>query len=99
MRFDLKLDLEFRPIGGDVWLSGSTESMDSNHVLFRSAAQVESETEIEMVFRMPVPDPCNLECRGRVTSVEASPHAGDIITASIDHYRFVRLARNTLSIR
>ena len=91
--FDLSLPIEFRRVGGDIWLSGYTEKMGSAGVLFRAREWIEPQSPIEMVFRMPVSDPCDLVCSGKVLRVELPSTAGalPVISATIDRYSFVRL--------
>jgi hypothetical protein len=92
MQFALKLPLEFRRAGTQMWLSGITENMASTAVQFRSAAWIEPESRIEMVFRMPVADPCRLVCSGIVVRVDPPQAAGTLpaISATIEEYSFVR---------
>ena len=92
MQFDLSLAIEFRSIGADVWQSGYTEKIGSNRIQFRSLEPVPPSSEIEMVFHMPVADPCRVECIGKVLEV-CSPNkigAPLVISASIERYSFVR---------
>ena len=93
MQFTLNLPVEFRRAGAALWCSGYTEEMGSSAVLFRAAEWIEPQSEIEMVFRMPVADPCNLVCKGTVLRVDLPSKAGMLsaISATIDHYSFVRL--------
>jgi hypothetical protein len=93
MQFTLNLPLEFRRVGADFWQSGYTEKMGSSGVLFRSVELIEPHSQIEMVFRMPVSDPCNLVCTGTVLRVDLPSKAGllPVISATIDRYSFVRL--------
>ena len=72
---------------------GYTEDMGSGSVRFRAGEWVEPDSRIEMVFRMPVGDPCNLVCTGVVLRVDLPNEAGLLptIAATIDKYRFVRL--------
>jgi hypothetical protein len=90
--FDLSLPIEFRRVGGDVWFSGYTEKLGSAGVLFRSREWIEPQSQIEIVFRMPVSDPCNLICSGRVLRVDLPSTVGilPVISATIDRYSFVR---------
>jgi len=92
MQFTLKLPMEFRRAGSDLWLSGYTENMGANQVLFRSAGWVEPESRIEMVFRMPVTHPCSLICSGTVVRIDLPESANILpaISATIDQYSFVR---------
>ena len=72
---------------------GYTEDMGSCGVRFRAGEWVEPDSRIEMVFRMPASDPCNLVCKGIVLRVDMPDHAGLLptIAATIEDYRFVRL--------
>jgi hypothetical protein len=92
MQFDLNLDLSFRRVGEDVWSSGYTERIGSARVLFRSMERIEPEMEIELVFQMPVANPCRVECMGRVIEVYVPTTLGSpaVIAATIDRYAFVR---------
>jgi hypothetical protein len=92
--FPLKLPVEFRRAGSDRWLMGYTEKMSSCSVRFRAGEWIQPESRIEMVFRMPAGDPCNLLCSGVVLSVDLPAQAGLLptIAATIDQYSFVRLA-------
>ena len=92
-RFTLNLPIEFRRVGTELWFSGYTENMGSCGVLFRAGDWPEPQSQIEMVFRMPVTDPCKLICRGTVLRVELPASTGTLpaIAATIDHYSFVRL--------
>jgi hypothetical protein len=89
----MKLPVEFRRIGSRRWLMGYTEDMSSCAVRFRAGEWVEPNSHIEMVFRMPVGDPCNLVCKGVVLRVDLPTQAGLLptIAATIDKYEFVRL--------
>ncbi len=93
LQFALNLPLEFRRVGAELWQSGYTEKMGSSGVLFRAVELVEPQSQIEMVFRMPVSDPCSLVCTGTVLRVDLPPKAGMLpaISATIDRYSFVRL--------
>jgi len=93
LQFALNLQLEFRRMGAGMWLSGYTEQVGSYGVQIRAAEWIEPQTRIEMVFRMPVADPCNLVCTGTVIRVEWPHSAGTypVISATIDQYSFVRL--------
>jgi len=84
--------MEFRRAGTEHWLHGYTENMGSSGVLFRSVELIEPQSRIEMIFRMPVADPCNLVCMGTVIRVEMPTAAGMLptISATIDRYSFVR---------
>jgi hypothetical protein len=85
--------MQFRVMDTDGWLSGYTERIGAAEVLFRAVERIEPQSRIEMVFRMPVSDPCNLVCSGTVLSVDL-PSARDtlhLISATIDRYSFVRL--------
>jgi hypothetical protein len=92
--FPLKLPVEFRRIGSRRWLTGYTENMSSCSVRFRACEWIQPKSRIEMVFRMPVGDPCNLLCTGVVLRVDLPGQAGLLptIAASIDEYSFVRLS-------
>jgi hypothetical protein len=92
LQFALNLPLEFRRMGADSWLSGYTEKMGSSGVVFRAAQMIEPKTRIEMVFRMPVSDPCNLVCTGTVLRVDLPGTSGTLpaISATIEQYSFVR---------
>ena len=94
LRFALKLPVEFRRVGSDRWLMGYTEDMSSCGVLFRAGEWVEPKRRIEMVFRMPAADPCNLVCTGIVLRVDLPAQAGLLptIAATIEEYTFVRAA-------
>jgi hypothetical protein len=96
--FALTLPVEFRRVGGRRWLMGYTEKMSSCTVRFRSGEWIQPKTRIEMVFRMPVGDPCNLLCSGTVLRVELPDQAGLLptIAATIDEYSFVRLSNQSL---
>jgi hypothetical protein len=67
--------------------------MGTTGVLFRAGDWFEPQSRIEMVFRMPVSDPCKLICTGTVLRVELPSASGTLpaIAATIDHYSFVRL--------
>ena len=71
---------------------GYTEDMGSAGVLFRAGEWVEPNSKIEMVFRMPSADPCDLICNGVVLRVEMPQQAGLLptISATIDDYKFLR---------
>jgi hypothetical protein len=92
MQFDMNWALEYRRVNTNVWITGHTEQMSSTNVLFRAAECIEPESHIEMVFRMPVADPCDLICTGIIQRVDLPSKTGSLpaITASIEHYRFVR---------
>jgi len=93
MRFALKLPVEFRQFGSDRWLMGYTEDMGSAGVLFRAGEWIQPKSRIEMVFRMPAADPCDLICSGTVLRVEMPAQSGLLpsIAATIDDYKFVRV--------
>jgi hypothetical protein len=93
-RFAVKLAVEFRQIGSDHWVTGYTENMSAGGVLFRTGEHIDPNSRIEMVFRMPVPSPCNLVCTGVVLRVEQPAQAGMLaaIAATIDHYSLVRVS-------
>jgi hypothetical protein len=93
LSFGLKLPVEFRRVGARRWLMGYTEDVGSCGVRFRAGEWIEPDSRIEMVFRMPVGDPCNLVCKGIVLRVDLPTQAGLLptIAATIDKYRFVRL--------
>jgi hypothetical protein len=91
-QFALKLPFEFRRVGDEMWLSGYTEEIGANAVQFRAVECVEPQCRIEMIFRMPVSDPCDLVCAGTVLRVDL-PSTSDglpVISATIDRYSFVR---------
>ena len=92
LRFALKMPVEFRRVGSRRWLMGYTEDMGSAGVLFRAGEWVEPKSKIEMVFRMPSADPCDLICTGVVLRVEIPQQPGLLptISATIDDYRFFR---------
>ena len=71
---------------------GYTEDMSSCAVRFRAGEWIEPKSRIEMVFRMPAADPCNLVCQGVVLRVDLPAQAGLLptIAATIDEYTFVR---------
>jgi hypothetical protein len=96
VQFDMNWALEYRRVNTDVWISGHTEQMSSTSVLFRAAECVEPESRIEMVFRMPVADPCDLICTGTIQRVDLPSKTGSLpaITASIEDYSFVRRGEN-----
>ena len=73
---------------------GYTEDMGSAGVLFRAGEWIEPKSRIEMVFRMPTADPCDLVCTGVVLRVDLPAQAGLLpsIAATIDEYTFVRPA-------
>lgn len=92
LRFALKLPVEFRRIGSDRWLMGYTEDMSSAHVLFRAGEWIQPSSRIEMVFRMPAADPCDLICNGVVLRVDLPEQSGLLptIAATIEDYKFSR---------
>jgi hypothetical protein len=92
LRFALKLPVEFRRIGSDRWLMGYTEDMSSASVLFRAGEWVQPSSRIEMVFRMPASDPCDLICNGVVLRVDLPEQSGLLptIAATIEDYKFSR---------
>jgi len=92
MQFEMNWPLKYRHVNSDVWFPGHTEQMSSTNVLFRAPECVEQNSRIEMVFRIPVADPCDLICTGVVQRIELPSKAGLLpgITASIEHYSFVR---------
>ena len=71
---------------------GYTEDMGSASVLFRAGEWVQPSSKIEMIFRMPVHDPCDLVCKGVVLRVELPVQAGLLptIAATIEDYKFRR---------
>ena len=71
---------------------GYTEDMGASGVLFRAGEWVQPNSKVEMIFRMPVQDPCDLVCKGVVSRVDLPTQAGLLpaITATIEDYRFVR---------
>ena len=79
-------------MGSGRWLMGYTEDMSSCAVRFRAGEWIEPKSRIEMVFRMPAADPCNLVCHGVVLRVDLPAQAGLLptIAATIDEYTFVR---------
>jgi hypothetical protein len=85
--------MQVRRLDTNLWLAGYTEKIGSAEVLFRALERIEPESRIEMVFRMPVSDPCDLVCSGTVLRVELSPTPDvlPLISATIDRYSFVRL--------
>jgi hypothetical protein len=91
--FDLKLPVEFRRVGTRRWLMGYTEDMSAYAVRLRAGEWIQPNSRIEMVFRMPVGDPCNLVCQGVVLRVELPEQPGLLptIAATIDDYTFVRI--------
>jgi hypothetical protein len=93
VRFPLKLPVEFRRFGSERWLMGYTEDMGSAGVLFRAGEWIEPKSKIEMVFRMPAADPCDLICNGTVLRVELPAQSGLLpsIAATIEDYKFVRV--------
>lgn len=95
LRFALRLPVEFRRVGTVRWLMGYTENMSSCSVLFRAGEWIEPKSRIEMIFRMPAADPCNLVCTGVVLRVELPTEAGLLptIAATIDEHKFVRIPR------
>jgi hypothetical protein len=86
------MPIEFRLLGSDRWLTGYTEDMGSAGVLFRASQWIQPMSRIEMIFRMPAADPCDLICTGIVLRVELPAQAGLLptIAASIDSYTFQR---------
>src|SRR5262245_15555600 len=92
LRFALKLPVEFRRIGSDRSLVGYTEDMGSARVLLRAGEWVQPTTRIEMVFRRPAADPCDLICNGVVLRVELPEQPGLLptIAATIEDYKFSR---------
>ena len=92
LRFAVKIPVEFRQVGSRRWLMGYTEDMGSAGVLFRAGEWLQPSSKIEMIFRMPVPDPCDLVCKGVVLRVDLPTQPGLLptIAATIDNYRFCR---------
>ena len=92
LRFAVKIPVEFRRPGSKRWLMGYTEDMGSAGVLFRAGEWVQPSSEIEMIFRMPVRDPCDVVCKGVVLRVDMPAQAGLLptITATIEDYKFCR---------
>jgi hypothetical protein len=92
MQFAMNLALKYRLLDNDVWLPGLTVEMGSSAVLFQTADCPAPESPIEMVFHLPVPDPCDLICTGTVLRVDlpSQPGALSAIAASIERYAFVR---------
>jgi len=76
---------------------GYTEDMSSCAVRFRAGEWIELKSRIEMVFRMPAADPCNLVCHGVVLRVDLPAQAGLLptIAATIDEYTFVRSSESS----
>ena len=72
---------------------GYTEDMGSAGVLFRAGEWIEPKSRIEMVFRMPAADPCNLVCTGVVLRVDLPAESGLLptIAATIESYAFQRV--------
>ena len=92
LRFAVKIPVEFRRVGSKRWLMGYTEDMGSAGVLFRAGEWLQPSSKIEMIFRMPVQDSCDLVCKGVVLCVDMPAQAGLLptISATIENYRFVR---------
>jgi hypothetical protein len=92
LRFAVKIPVEFRRPGSKRWLMGYTEDMGSTGVLFRAGEWVQPSSKIEMIFRLPVQDPCDLVCKGIVLRVDMPAQAGLLptIAATIENYKFVR---------
>jgi hypothetical protein len=92
LQFALKLPVEFRRVGSERWLMGYTEDMGSARVLFRAGEWVQPNSRIEMVFRMPAADPCDLVCNGIVLRVDLPQQSGLLptIAATIEDYKFIR---------
>jgi hypothetical protein len=97
MRFALKMPVEFRQLGSNRWLMGYTEDMGAAAVHFRAGEWVQPKSRIEMIFRMPVADPCDLVCSGVVLRVDLPTQAGLLptVVATIENYRFVRQGNET----
>jgi hypothetical protein len=94
-RYSVELPVEFRRIGNsnEQWFTGSTENMGTGGVLFRSTEIVEPNTQLEMIFHLPLAR-CRLVCIGVVlrTRHRDEATADRVIAATIEHYRFVRLS-------
>src|SRR5215470_17685447 len=82
MQFDMNLPMEFRRQGSDLWLAGYTQRIGASNVLLRAAEWIEPQSRIEMIFRMPVSDPCDLVCAGLVLRVDLPSAAGTLPTIS-----------------
>jgi hypothetical protein len=92
LQFAVKIPVEFRRVGSKRWLMGYTEDMGSASVLLRAGEWVQPRSKIEMIFHMPVEDPCDLVCKGVVLRVDLPAQAGLLptISATIDDYKFCR---------
>src|SRR5262249_27402343 len=91
-RFSFQLPLQYRMVGESRWRQARMENISRSGVLFRTSSLVDVDTEVEMVFVLPVkPIPPSIVCRGRV--VRAVPVIGangsPALAATIAAYRFV----------
>ena len=86
---ELQLPLRYRPRGG-TWHEGRIENISRSGVLFHGDLLPDLDTEVEIVFTLPVAVPPRIVCRGRIVRTAAVIQGQVRVAATIATYRFVR---------
>ena len=92
-RFDLRVPVRYRALGGDDWHEGSSENMSRTGLLFRTDRLLPVSTAVEMLVTLPVgPGGAEIRCRGSVVRAvpPASPDSLPALAATISNFRFLR---------
>ncbi len=91
-RFGFQLPLQYRTVGESRWRQARMENISRSGVLFRTSSLLDVDTEVEIVFVLPVkPIPPSIVCRGRVvrTVPVIGANGSPALAATITAYRFV----------
>lgn len=95
-RFSTEIPIRYREIGGREWKDGISVNISTSGVLFRPAAPLRLQAELEIKFMLPVvirgDTPAEIRCKGMAVREVPDPRrAGTpMIAVAIARHRFVR---------
>ena len=95
-RFTIQVPLQYRVLGDNVWLTGTTANISASGVLFVADRVLEFDTPVQMVLVLPVEVAATsagrVMCHGRIVRVAsaATPDEPPAMAATIANYRLIR---------
>lgn len=95
-RFDTVIPISYREVGSREWQQGVSVNISTSGVLFRPAARLRPQAELEIKFMLPVAirgdTPAEIRCRGTAVreAHDSARKGAPMIAVAIARHRFVR---------
>ena len=96
-RFEVRMNLRYRPNETGGWQEGTTENISRSGLLFRSQSNLKRGTSIQMIMTLPAEKagqrPQHIVCLGTIVRMmpRESAEASNLFAARFVNYEFVKM--------